>query len=786
MVFEVAETVDRFAKAVAKIEGMEFLADIEDEDLPPDEDFYLSDRQGRTEKTVGQTLYLVLANTRAAEELLSLWKGWTEDPEESFPRGLAPWRHVFAQLRDIRRWNASDRVAQTGLLDDWQFRIENGLGNVEAELDLWFRQSIEDRAESERHVQQLVEDVGGEVLATSTIPEIAYHGVAVRIPAPSVESLRETGADSIGLLRAEEIMFATPPSQVVVGGPAETTDAYDWPTVRPDGEPTVAILDGLPMANHRALAGRLRVDDPDEYETDYPAHRRKHGTAMASIICHGDLARPSGPLANPIYVRPLLVPDRTDTSEVRERFPEHHLPIDLVHRAVRRIVAGEGGQEPAAPAVQIINISLGDSSRPFIQHMSPWARLLDWLAYEHNLLFVVSAGNHSAELELDCAEDEFNDLDPVDLEVQAVRSIHRRALMNRLLSPAEALNVLTVGASNSDGGDDGPATATRVVLRSNPDVPAPYSPVGLGFRRSIKPDLLAPGGRRAYGSPLGGAASTVLRPMANVIYPPGILVAQPGQEGSDAAQHYSAGTSNAAALVTHHAGRIHESLRRLRSDSGGADLDDHYLPALVKALLVHAAGWGDGLDQLADALSVPSHEAKQQAIRLLGYGAPTFERSISGATGRALLLGTGELMDREQATFTLPLPPSLASITEWRRLTITLAWLSPIAQRSRRLRGARLWFEPPTDPLLLSRTQADWQAVKRGTVQHEVLEGNQAAAYVDGDSLAISVACRDDEGVVDTPVRFGLAVSLEVSQEVDLPIHAEIEDRLAIQVRPRA
>lgn len=275
-----------------------------------------------------------------------------------------------------------------------------------------------------------------------------------------------------------------------------------------------------------------------------------------------------------------------------------------------------------------------------------------------------------------------------------LRSIHGQALLHRLLSPAEALNVLTVGASNSDASDDGPTSATRVVLRSNPDVPAPYSPVGLGFRRSIKPDLLAPGGRRVYGAPIAAGPPTVLRPLDNVAFPPGILVAQPGSQGSANTQHYSAGMSNAAALVTHHAGRIHESLVRLRTQSGSPDLDDRYLPVLVKSLLAHASGWGRGLDQVATALNVAPHEVRQQAVRLLGYGATTSERSISGSTVRALLLGTGELSDREQAAFKFPLPPSLAATTEWRRLTITLAWISPIAQRSRRLRGARLWFEP--------------------------------------------------------------------------------------------
>ena len=34
--------------------------------------------------------------------------------------------------------------------------------------------------------------------------------------------------------------------------------------------PRVALLDGLPFANHDALAGRLIIDDPDGLGSTYP------------------------------------------------------------------------------------------------------------------------------------------------------------------------------------------------------------------------------------------------------------------------------------------------------------------------------------------------------------------------------------------------------------------------------------------------------------------------------------------------------------------------------------
>jgi hypothetical protein len=53
--------------------------------------------------------------------------------------------------------------------------------------------------------------------------------------------------------------------------------------------PVAALLDGFPVAKHAKLSGRLTIDDPDDFQAMYgQASERRHGTAMASIILHGD------------------------------------------------------------------------------------------------------------------------------------------------------------------------------------------------------------------------------------------------------------------------------------------------------------------------------------------------------------------------------------------------------------------------------------------------------------------------------------------------------------------
>ena len=71
--------------------------------------------------------------------------------------------------------------------------------------------------------------------------------------------------------------------------------------------------------------------------------RREHGTAMASLILHGDLNAQEPPLSRLLYVRPLLL---TNTQGA-EQSDENRLLVDTVHRAVLRM-RGSEGEEAAA------------------------------------------------------------------------------------------------------------------------------------------------------------------------------------------------------------------------------------------------------------------------------------------------------------------------------------------------------------------------------------------------------------------------------------------------------
>ncbi len=118
-----------------------------------------------------------------------------------------------------------------------------------------------------------------------------------------------------------------------------------------------------------------------------------------------------------------------------------------------------------------------------------------------------------------------------------------------------------------------------------------------------------------------------------------------------------------------------------------------------------------------------------------------------------------------------------------RRLIITLAWLSPVNAENRKYRKANLSFDPPGHKAGVKRVNADGRQVKNGTIQHEVLEGSEVVTYQDGDNLKIDVVCREDAHTLDESVNYGLAVTLEVAEGVEIPIYEEIRQRIEIPIK---
>ena len=710
LVLEIAGEIDEFVRAVRRVPGMEFLAEEFEDKVEPD-DFAAVDPEGRRHRYARQ-LFLVASDQVAWQQLLGLWGRFQRG--DSFPHGLTKFQHLFARLRELRPWDDRDRLERTGALEVWERELsELDEELVEFEVELWLRSDGPRRAAATADLRADLERAGGELVDELVLEEIGYHGALGRVPAHRL--LDAVARHEVRWLRTGAVRFFHAVGQMAASAvldDAELESAGDVPSGPAAGELRVAILDGLPLSGHVLLRGRIVVDDPDGWEATIPAARRVHGTGMASVVLHGDLNASGAPLRAPVYMRPILAADAPAwVHEAREELPRDRLAVDVVQSAVVRLFEGE----TVAPNIRVIVLALGDAALQFDRFISPLARLLDWLSFRHEVLFLVSAGNHPAALEIPANT---GTADPQEIQHELLCAVGRSAALRRLLSPAESINALTIGAAHADHSTGVPAD-DRVEPIVTRDLPNLASALGGGVRRAVKPDILLPGGRQLVRlePPNGDGRRLVSIPPSRRA--PGVRMAAPGrQAGVLDATVYDTGTSVATATAGHHAGHLLDTLAWLRDLHGnalpGGDLD----AVLLKAALVHSARWGTAralVDDVQQELGRP--RSRDAVARRVGYGRAAPERALA-CDEHLVTAIAGARIGRDRAhSYRFPLPPSLAARTDRRRVTLTLAWLTPVNPRHRFYRRAALKLEPggPVEVLGDShRCGHEWRAARHG------------------------------------------------------------------------
>ncbi len=796
LVIEIAGSVNEFRQAV-EATGLEWLGEWDVHDIPPDEDFFeLNVKKEPTGKAVKGRMFLSLGNEAGIRELLSLWEQWKNN--QTLPAGKTKWRDVFNQMVHIRRWGIEETLRDTGMLDRWRDLLDpiDPSQTIHCQIELFYRKQGERRAQAKRNVVALLEAAGGRTLSSFIdVPEIAFHAVKAELPAQRIRQLlsdldSETHDTDIQLFKFHGVMYFRPTGQSL----AVTEDGEGVDTEIPEGEvdlpPIAAILDGAPNVQHQALKGRLLFDDPDNLSAQYQTGERKHGTAMASLVVHGEMVDgQSDPLPRLVYVLPVMQPDpQSDPRNRSEHVPDEIFFEDRIARAVRRMFEGEGTVPAQAPSVCVINLSIGDPGRPFVHTPSPWARLLDWLSWKYRVLFCVSAGNYLDDIDIGLSGSDYLALTDEKRVAHVLKCIQAQLSGRRILSPAESINAISVGATHSDSVENY-YRGQRTDLLPNASLFSPAARVGHGFRRSVKPEILFPGGRQLYRTPTLNNQS--LYRLDGTSGAPGQKVAwDSNQAGASSQTVHTRGTSNATALCTRSAARIYEVLNALRTEHE-KDIPQELISVLIKALLVHGAKQDDGACKaITAALKTPenSRQFKEVMARYLGYGTVAIERVLACTEQRGTVLGCGEIRENEIHEYRLPLPPDLSSSQVWRRMVVTLAWFSPVNPDHRNFREAKLKLSPVGRwgdlPLQLTRQDADDDQVLHGTVQHEVLEGKkQIKAFRDGDSILLHVACKKDATAsLDVAVPYGLAVTLEVVEGIQIPIYEQLRTRLRSQV----
>ncbi|WP_392710304.1 S8 family peptidase [Rhizobium ruizarguesonis] len=579
LVFEVKGSIAAFARAINNVPGLEL---IDEEEMPGDED-------------KAPVAYLLVPDLRALRQIESLWRSWVAG--RVLPQGFTPWRDVFACLRDLRVWGPADRVQRLDadvLAEEIEGRADDEL--VPLEIELVFRASPDAGAISEATVVEAIRQSRGRLLSRARLDDIAYHAILAELPVAAIRTVVERAPG--GLAGVEPIMHIRPQSVVTEIDTNDLLPAAPAPAMGPvTADPILALLDGVPVAGHPLLQPHLSLEDHFGLEPGALVAQRYHGSAMASLIVHGDRNKPEPPLPRRVHCIPVLGDN--------DRFPADRLIVDLIYQAVIRMRAGN---EPSAPHVIIINISLGNLRRPFYGQLSPWARLLDRLAYRFGILFLVSAGNITTQFPVAAFANRvaFEDANADQRARGVINAVAAVVADRRLLSPSETINGLTIGARNLDWVPNAERALARVNVNpySKLDIANPSSALGPGFAGSVKPDILMPGAREHL-RVVASAESITVAP-AGASRGAGLKVAAPPRPGLENAEGFTNGTSAATALASRTAHRIHDALEAVYGQEF-LQLTNTQRAVLIKALLVHPARWPNGAAGLVKELLVPRH-----------------------------------------------------------------------------------------------------------------------------------------------------------------------------------
>lgn len=763
LVFEIVGRRSDFYKAAEKA-GMELMFDV-DGVQPADDNFYELDKNRvRTDKDVQERLYLTMTNQRSMDQLLSLWDKYSRN--ENYDYGYAVFKDVFSHLRSVRRWEASDRLEET-TVSALNRILEEESESIRFEIELWYRQDEAKRKAQRDFVASVIKDCGGKIVNEIIYSSIGFHGIIAEC---SSDEIRRMITDSgYPLLALDAVKFIRPSGQTAsrITNPTDIKDCQSCDYANPTKDPVIALFDGLPLANHALLANRIIINDPDDFESSYTASQRQHGTGMSSLIIHGDLHNKFATLDSYLYVRPIMKPDKYGYESV----PSDCLFVDVIRQAVMEIV-----NEPTLSTIRIINISIGDSTKPFAYALSPEAKMLDYLSEKYNLLFIVSAGNNLDYIETLYTKQQFCGLTVEQKQMAVYENVWNTLQNRKILSPSESINAVTVAGSYSDYAQL-PYYGHQLPIVEG--YPAPYSRFGPGYKNAIKPDMINNGGRLGYtfSSIMDNDPAELKAVITSSLSGVGQGVASPI---NPTAQINTCGTSNATALTSR---LCAEYLDILRTNELLSIPNTHEAIAL-KAMLIHSCSWGlIGQDLMNNYVPNVPRRKRAETLKWIGYGYPNKEFSSFCTYQRVSVMGYGELTSGQQTKFSFPLPDCLIAQAVKKRLTITLAWMSPIAPNNKNYKLAELLFSADKYKLIVEKRQnSDENTSRRGTVQHEVFEGETASTYVSGSNIEIVVQCKKSS-TTQSPVKFVLMATLEVAPEYNLPIYQEVEALVRTQVR---
>ena len=681
-----------------------------------------------------------------SEDQLAQFRQRIEAYGQEVPEGqISPSYNWLASVtREMVLWGRDDRtgrkLARITMIAKEIYRVD---------VELWHYGSRDDCLARMEQLRDFVVHNNGEFLDR-------YVGSALSIARVKISGEVLERLLDVGIVQTVDL----PPEPHLTVGQLLQTALDDFPTpISPpsDDAPGVCVIDSGINRGHPMLGAAIGYTRSIPVDAIEGLDQHGHGTMVAGIALYGDVKR----CIESLNFEPQLYLFGARVTNAENKFDDERLIVTQMKEAIEAFHDEYG--------CRVFNVSLGDPGLVYNDGKpSPWAYILDTLARDLDVVIVVSAGNLSV---LGVFGDEANQ----------IFTEYPRYLLNddsRLIEPATAANVLTVGAlAHSDVSHLMSRRPNDPSVRCVADIdqPSPFTRCGLGVGNAIKPEVCDYGGNVTWEAP-----GRILDRDPEVSI---ISTSYPHLERLFTAD---VGTSLAAPRVAHLAGLIMKDYPGISAN-------------LVRALIANSASVPDPVKEILTD--------DDDILRICGYGQPNLERALYSAEGRVTLIAEDEIPLDAIHLYEIPIPEEFQQTSGKRCVMVSLAFDSPVRHTRSDYLGVKMSFrlfrglstEQIIDWYAERQSDADPDKIpnrnecsmtptatrrERGTLQKAVFVAaqNRAFSNYSGDTFHLLVRCQAGWASPEQfpHQRYALAVTVEhleepielyniVTQRVQLP-----------------
>ncbi|EGE9794910.1 S8 family peptidase [Salmonella enterica] len=409
----------------------------------------------------------------------------------------------------------------------------------------------------------------------------------------------------------------------------------------------ICILDSGINTNHPLLSSAIAesasfIPGQDEFDQE------GHGTAVASIALYGDVEACN----QSNFWQPQLWLYNGKVLNEQAEFNAKTIESTLTAAVAYFTDLG----------CRIFNLSLGNANAPYDgKHVRGMAYLLDTLARQYNVLFVVSTGNFSGSDEPPVPQNSWRDEYPDYL-------LHEASI---IIDPAPALNILTVGSVARHNATSDAQRRPNDIQHLSPateNQPSPFTRHGPSVKGAFKPDIVAHGGNFASDVRLEGQWQPHMRGL-------GVLSCHHQFQGNTLFKELS-GTSFAAPYITHLAGRLLNEYPEMSAN-------------MLRAMLVNHASVTQEMTQAfpqemrESFRNTPATRNREIERDVVGYGIIDEDTLYRSSEYVVVMRCEEQIENNAHQFFELPFPASfLRSRRATREVRITLAY-SPAVRTTR-------------------------------------------------------------------------------------------------------